>query len=213
MPDRVIGPRDDVFFQTDHAVTAEYSSKGTLQDWQNNISHHCVGNPLLLFQVSIGFSGALLKKCHIDYAGFHFFGGSSKGKSTGHKASASIWGDENFRRSWKATGNGVEAAAVLYNDCMLALDEIGESDPREVNQIIYALGNGTGKQRANVKGTAKPVNKWRIVLLSNGEKTLESHFQEKGLAVKAGQLVRLLQVPVFGKHGAFDELHGMENIL
>lgn len=211
LPDRVIGNRDDVFFQTDHAVTAEYGQRGTLEDWQQHISRYCINNPLLLFQTSIGFAGALLKKCHLDYAGFHIFGDSSKGKSTGHKIAASIWGGEGFRKSWKATGNGLEAAAVLFNDGLLALDELGDSDAREVNQIIYALGNGTGKQRANVKGTAQPVHKWRIVLLSNGEKTLESHFQEKGLSVKAGQSVRLLQIPVFGNHGAFDELHGMKD--
>jgi len=211
LPDRVIGNRDDVFFQTDHAVTAEYGQRGTLEQWQQAISLYCMNNPLLLFQTSIGFAGALLKKCHLDYAGFHIFGDSSKGKSTGHKIAASIWGGEGFRKSWKATGNGLEAAAVLFNDGLLALDELGDSDAREVNQIIYALGNGTGKQRANVKGTARPVHKWRIVLLSNGEKTLESHFQEKGLSVKAGQSVRLLQIPVFGKYGAFDELHGMKD--
>lgn len=211
LPDRIIGNRDDIFFQTDHAVTAEYGQRGTLEEWQHHISLYCMKNPLLLFQVSIGFAGALLKKCHIDYAGFHIFGDSSKGKSTGHKAAGSIWGGEGFRKSWKATGNGLEAAAVLFNDGLLALDELGDSDAREVNQIIYALGNGTGKQRANVKGTARPVNKWRIVLLSNGEKTLESHFQEKGLSVKAGQSVRLLQIPVFGKYGAFDDLHGMKD--
>ncbi|MDD5319146.1 MAG: DUF927 domain-containing protein [Methylococcales bacterium] len=211
LPDRVIGNRDDVFFQTDHAITAEYGQRGTLEEWQQHISRYCMDNPLLLFQTSIGFAGALLKKCHIEYAGFHIFGDSSKGKSTGHKIAASIWGGEGFRKSWKATGNGLEAAAVLFNDGLLALDELGDSDAREVNQIIYALGNGTGKQRANVKGTARPVHKWRIVLLSNGEKTLESHFQEKGLSVKAGQSVRLLQIPVFGNYGAFDELHGMKD--
>lgn len=211
LPDRVLGNRDDVFFQTDHAVTADYGQLGTLEQWQQHISHNCIGNPLLLFQTSIGFAGPLLKKCHLDYAGFHIFGDSSKGKSTGHKIAASIWGGEGFRKSWKATGNGLEAAAVLFNDGLLALDELGDSDAREVNQIIYALGNGTGKQRANVRGTARPVHKWRIVLLSNGEKTLESHFQEKGLSVKAGQSVRLLQIPVFGNYGAFDELHGMKD--
>ncbi len=211
LPDRVIGNRDDIFFQTDHAITAEYGRRGTLEDWQQNISQYCMGNPLLLFQTSVSFAGALLKKCHIDYSGFHIFGDSSTGKSTGHKAAGSTWGGEGFRKSWKATGNGLEAAAVLFNDGLLALDELGDSDPREVNQIIYALGNGTGKQRANVKGSARPVSKWRIVLLSNGEKTLESFFQEKGLAVKAGQSVRLLQIPVFGKHGAFDDLHGMRD--
>ena len=182
LPDRVFGSRDDIFFQTDHAVTAEYGQRGTLEEWRQHISRYCMDNPLLLFQASIGFAGALLKKCHIDYAGFHIFGDSSKGKSTGHKIAGSIWGGEGFRKSWKATGNGLEAAAVLFNDGLLALDELGDSDAREVNQIIYALGNGIGKQRANVKGTARPVHRWRIALLSNGEKTLESHFQEKGLS-------------------------------
>jgi hypothetical protein len=163
LPDRVIGNRDDVFFQSDHAVTAEYGQRGSLKDWQKHVSQYCIGNPLLIFQTSIGFAGALLKKCHIDYAGFHIFGDSSKGKSTGHKIAGSIWGGESFRRSWKATGNGLEAAAVLYNDGLLALDELGDSDAREVNQIIYALGNGTGKQRAKDRGTARAVHKWRIV--------------------------------------------------
>ena len=211
LPDRVIGNRDDIFFQTDHAITAEYGQRGTLEDWQQNISQYCMGNPLLLFQTSISFAGALLEKCHMDYAGFHIFGDSSTGKSTGHKAACSTWGGKGFRRSWKATGNGLEAAAVLFNDGLLALDELGDADPREVNQIIYALGNGTGKQRANVKGSARKVSKWQVVLASNGEKTLESVFQSAGLAVKAGQSVRLLQIPVFGKYGAFDDLHGMKD--
>jgi putative DNA primase/helicase len=209
LPDRVIGDRDDIFFQTDHSITAEYAQRGTLVEWQENVSRYCMGNPLLIFQESISFAGALLKKCCIDYAGFHPFGDSSTGKTTGHKIAGSTWGGEGFRKSWKATSNGLEAAAVLFNDGLLALDELGDSDAREISQVIYALGNGTGKQRANVKGSARRVSTWRIVLLSNGEKTLESHFQEKGLSVKAGQSIRLLQIPIFGKYGAFDDLHGM----
>lgn len=99
----------------------------------------------------------------------------------------------------------------MFNDCRLALDELGDSDAREINGIIYVLSNGTGKQRANVRGTARQVHKWRIALLSNGEKILESHFQEKGLVVKAGQEMRMLQIPVFCNYGAFDELHGIKD--
>lgn len=211
LPDRVIGNRDDIFFQTDHSITAGYGQRGTLEDWKSNIAQYCTGNPLMLFQVSTGFAGALLNKCHIDYAGFHVFGDSSTGKSTGHKIASSIWGGEDFRKTWKATGNGLEASAVLYNDCLMALDELGDSDPKEAIQSIYMLGNGTGKQRANVRGTSRQVHKWRIVLLSNGEKTLRSHAQSAGLTVKAGQEIRLLEVPIFGAYGSFDELHGMKD--
>lgn len=61
LPDRVIGNRDDIFFQTDHAVTAPYGQRGELKDWQQHISRYCAGNPLLLFQVSIGFARDLLE--------------------------------------------------------------------------------------------------------------------------------------------------------
>ena len=209
LPDRVMGCRDDVFFQSDHAVAAEYSQRGTLEDWQTHISRLCMGNRLLTFQASTAFAGALLKKVFMDFAGFHIVGDSSTGKTTGQEVAVSVCGSEDYSRTWKATSNGLEAAAVLFNDGLLALDELGNSDGREVNQIIYMLGNGTGKQRANVKGTARKNHRWRLVLLSNGEKTLEGHLSESGLKVMAGHLVRFLQIPIFGQYGAFDDLHGM----
>ena len=39
----------------------------------------------------------------------------------------------------------MEGAAALFNDCLLALDEISECDPREVGAIVYALGEGGRK--------------------------------------------------------------------
>ena len=211
LPDRVIGNRDDVFFQTDHAITANYSQRGTLEEWQVNLAQYCRGNPLMLFQVSAGFAGPLLNKYHMDYAGFHSYGDSSTGKTTGQKIAASSWGGEHFRKTWRATGNGLEASAVLYNDCLLALDELGECDPKEAIQSIYMLGNGAGKQRANVRGTSRQVQRWRLILLSNGETTLKAHAKSAGLSVKAGQEIRLLEIPVFGQYGAFDDLHGMKD--
>jgi len=211
LPDKVIGHRDDIFFQTDHSITADYGQFGTLEEWQSNVSRYCIGNYFLLFMASIGFTGAILKKCNINYVGFHGFGDSSTGKSTAQKIAASAWGGESFTKTWKSTGNGLEASAVLYNDCLMALDELGDSDPREALGSIYMLGNGTGKQRANAKGSARKVHRWRIALLSNGEKTLRSHAQTAGLTVKAGQEIRFLEIPVFGRHGAFDELHGMKD--
>lgn len=211
LPDRVIGDRDDVFFQDDHAQHADYGQRGTLEEWQQNVARYCPGNPLLLFAVSVAFAGPLLALCHISGGGFHPFGDSSKGKSTGQKLAASVWGGETFGKSWRATANGLEGAFMLHSDSLLPLDEFGEGDPREIEATLYAIGNGVGKQRANVKGGARRVNRWRIMVLSNGEKTIEAKLAEKGLTAKAGQLVRLLQFPIFGQYGAFDELHDMES--
>lgn len=47
-------------------------------------------------------------------------------------------------------------------DTCLCLDEINEADPREVGAIVYSLGNGTGKTRANRIGSARYVHRWRL---------------------------------------------------
>jgi hypothetical protein len=67
-------------------------------------------------------------------------------------ANASVWGGPGFKRSWRATSNGMEGAAALSNDSCLALDEISESDPRDIGAVVYALANGVGKQRAGRTG-------------------------------------------------------------
>lgn len=88
-------------------------------------------------------------------------GGRVKGSYFAINAACATWGGPNYRRSWRATANGMEGAAATFNDCLLALDEISECDPREVGAIVYALGNGRGKQRASRTGSARSVTRWR----------------------------------------------------
>jgi putative DNA primase/helicase len=46
--------------------------------------------------------GALLKPTHEKGGGFHIYGDSSKGKSTGMVVAGSVFGDEHFKQSWSA---------------------------------------------------------------------------------------------------------------
>jgi putative DNA primase/helicase len=63
-----------------------------------------------------------------------------------------------------------------------------------VDEIVYALANGIGKQRANRAGGARPVTRWRCITLSSGERTLETIMADAGIEAKAGQLVRCLNI-------------------
>jgi putative DNA primase/helicase len=101
----------------------------------------------------------------------------------------------------------MEATATMFNDSLLALDEINECNPNEIGQIVYALGNGEGKTRANKYGGARATNQWQVMVLSNGERSVESHMNEAGKDMKAGQALRLLNIPIFGEYGAFNRLH------
>jgi putative DNA primase/helicase len=212
LPTRVIGAggaSEPVFFQSEEAGNTDYSTHGSLDDWRSHVAARCTGNPILTFCISATFAGPLLKLCNVDGAAFHFFGDSTSGKTTCSKAAAATWGAwKEYMRSWKATANGLEGAACLFSDGLLVLDELSDGSGQEVEKSIYALVNGKGKQRAHVTGSAKTPRSWRILTLSNGERTLEAHLAAYGLTVKAGQLVRLLQIPVFGEHGVFADLHG-----
>ena len=212
LPDVVIGPsRDEVIFQASERAHGGYVVGGTMEGWRSEIAARAVGNPVLTLAISCAFAGPLLSRCHAEGGGIHFVGDSSIGKTGNLFAAASVWGNKEFHRSWKATANGMEGMAALHNDNLLALDEISECDPREVGAIIYSLGNGMGKQRATRTGGARSITKWLCFVLSTGERSIETLMSEGGHRVKAGQSVRLLNVPIQRPYGCWDNLHDLAN--
>lgn len=211
LPGEVIGKdRDSIIFQSNTGFFDEYSQGGTFDGWQE-LSRLAEGNPLLILALSAAFCGPMLELCGLDGGGIHLFGDSSTGKTTLLDISRSVWGGKSYRRSWRATSNGLEGAAALFNDNLLCLDEVSECDPSEVGKVVYSISNGAGKQRADRSGGARSLTRWKCFIISNGERTIETSIREGGRVAKAGQTVRLLDIPVARKFGAFDELHGLTN--
>ncbi|MFN7643253.1 MAG: DUF927 domain-containing protein [Burkholderiales bacterium] len=209
LPDTVIGPNPGgVIFQSGERGHGEHTRAGSFEGWKQGIAALAVGNPLLMIALSASFAGPLLNRCNVEGGGIHFVGDSSTGKTTAIEAACATWGGPSFKRNWRATANGLEGAAALFNDCLLALDEISQCDPREVGNVVYMLGNGSGKQRAARSGTARSVTQWRTFVLSSGERTIETTMGEAGQRIKAGQSVRLLDIPASRAFGAWDTLHG-----
>jgi putative DNA primase/helicase len=212
LPDAVIGLKaSGVIFQSGERGHDEHTKGGTLAGWQADIAARAIGNPMMVMGIAASFAGPILKPCNAESGGPHFVGDSSIGKTTITNAGCSTWGGPNFRRSWRATANGMEGAAALFNDGLLALDDISEADPKEVGAIVYSLGNGTGKQRAGRSGNARAVTRWRCVVLSNGERTIATTMAEGGHRAKAGQSVRMLDIPAARRFGVLDDLHDFPN--
>jgi putative DNA primase/helicase len=214
-PELFIMPRErigngEAIFQTEAAIGDDYRTGGTLDGWQSSIGAICEGNPLLLLSVCAALAGPLLYHVQRQGGGFHIVGDSSTGKSSTILAGASVWGHgEDFKRTWRATGNGLEGIAAQRNDTLLALDEIGEADPREIGAVVYAMANGTGKARASRNGSARAAKRWRVMLFSSGELGLSALMAEGGKRSRAGQEIRLLDIPARRTHGAWDNLHGV----
>jgi putative DNA primase/helicase len=90
---------------------------------------------------------------------------------------------------------------------------MAQVDAREAGEIAYMLANGTGKQRAQRDGLAKSKNHWRLLFLSAGEIGLAQHMREAGKKARAGQEVRLADIPADAGAGLgiFETLHGYQD--
>ncbi len=209
LPDEVIGPKaSSVVYQTEGGNSGEYRTGGTLTGWQTEVAAMAVGNPMLTLAICTAFAGPLLAVVRGDNGGVHFVGPSSIGKTTYLFGACSVWGKpEEYHRTWRSTSNGLEAAANLFNDALLALDEIKQADARDIGEVIYMIGNGAGKQRAGRSGGARALAKWRCSVISTGERSIETSMAMGGERIQAGQTVRLLDMPAQREHGAWDVLH------
>lgn len=208
LPNNRIGSSEDhILYQgTADAVTA---TGGTLEGWQNTTAKYCIGNSRLLLAVCAGLAAPLLHICGLEGGGIHFKGPSSLGKTTTLYVGGSVWGGHEYKGQWRATVNGLEGIAAAHNDLLLVLDELSEAEPKDAGATAYMLANGQGKGRANRNGDIRQRKRWRLLFLSSGEISLSDHLRSDGRKVKAGQEVRLIDLPAdTGLHGVFEELHG-----
>ena len=208
-PDVVIGKTTETIALQTSTPPPHKPTSGSLWDWQASVSLLCRGNSRLIFAVSTAFASIVLSLIGAESFGFHFRGGSSKGKTTALRCAASVFGNpDDFISSWRATSNGLESIAATHNDSLLILDEISQADPKEIGETVYMLANGQGKQRMNRNITARRTAKWKLIFLSSGEKSLRDHMQSAGRQTKAGQEIRCLDIgAIAGPMGVFEDLH------
>lgn len=212
LPASVIGtPGEQLKLITDGHKN-EYTCSGTLQDWQDHIARYCVGNDRLILGVSLALAGPLLEKIGLENGGIHLLGQSSTGKSTIAKVASSVWGGSDFMKNWRMTDNALEFLAASRNDTHLGIDELNQADTTKAGRMNYLLGNGEGKTRSSASGGYRKAVKWRLLVLSTGEKGFAECAEESKGRYKAGQEVRMVELPACGEgyaYGAFQNDHGL----
>ncbi|MDM5138797.1 DUF927 domain-containing protein [Aeromonas bestiarum] len=213
LPQGAIGlDTEGVILQTAGYAASDFTERGTLPEWQQEVAALAVGNSRLCFALSLAFAAPLLTLVGMEGGGFHLKGESTDGKTTIMKAAASVYGNpDRYSQTWRATGNAIEGIASRRNDALLCLDELGELDGKEAGQVAYMLANGQGKGRSKQDGELRERKAWRLLFLSTGELSLEDHAASAGQRTQAGMEVRTIQIPSdTGHHGAFEWLHDME---
>lgn len=200
MPDgEIIGePAHPVLFSGRSSAASGYTQKGTVESWRGSVARLADGNYSMMAAVGAALAAPLLGLCGADGFGLHFFEQSSAGKTTTANVAASLYGSPDLLRlTWYGTALGLANEAAAHNDGLMPLDEVGQgADPVSVSQAAYALFNGVGKLQGAKEGGNRDLKRWRTVAISTGEMDLETFIATAGRKTKAGQLVRLLNIPM-----------------
>lgn len=176
--------------------------RGTLEEWKKNVAAYAEHSDPMMLCICASLSGALLYFTDMESGGFQLFATTSKGKTTIFCAACSVCGNPSFARKWYTTATAIEEAAFKHNDNVFLLDDTALLEEHTksaaglanlVQQMIYLLSSGEGKQRAGTY--QRKALTWRIIYLSNGEKSLEAIAREGNNNRMGGSEVRCIDVP------------------
>ena len=197
LPARTIGdnPAEPMIYQTTAPDGIALSCAGTLDGWRLEVAAPCSGNSRLVLALSAAFAASCIGLLNMEGGGIHLRGLSSAGKSTAQNVAASVFGPPSYLRTWRQTDNGLEGVASLHSDLMLILDELGQLEPKDAGKIAYMLANGQGKGRSTRDGSPRAVATWRLLFLSSGEISLGDLVTQSGGKIRAGQEVRVIDLP------------------
>ncbi|WP_057532899.1 DUF927 domain-containing protein, partial [Yersinia pseudotuberculosis] len=204
MPDgEIIGtPEKPVLFNGRSAAAAGYIVNGTPEGWRDSVARLARGNPSMMAGIGAALAAPLIGLAGADGFGIHFYEQSSSGKTTTANIASSLYGEPDaLRLTWFGTALGIANEAAAHNDGLMPLDEVGQgADPDSVAKSAYTLFNGVGKLQGAKEGGNRDLKRWRTVALSTGEMDIETFIASSGRKVKAGQLVRLLNIPLEKAH-------------
>lgn len=195
LKDKVIGQsQEEIIFNStapDEALPALEVS-GTAEEWRDNVANLCSYSTRATLGVCMAFAAPMARLLDVPTFGIHLKGKTSRGKSTVACIASSVYGRfSSYKKSWQGTQTGMEGLAYNYNDLLLPLDEISNIDPKDVSNVIYAIGNEVDKNRGAKNGLNRTTKTWREVVLSTGEETVTEMLRKANLKAQAGLEVRM----------------------
>jgi len=193
----IIFDGDSRFKQTFESV----SERGNYKIWLAHVKElRKSGRIEVKFLLAASFASVLV---HI-LGGLPFFvdlwGETEGGKTVSLMVAASVWANPDESRyigDFKTTDVALEAKADMLNHLPMFLDDTSKTSARirdNFEGIVYDLCSGKGKSRSNKDLGINRENRWRNVMICNGERPLSSYVNQGGainriLEVECGEKV------------------------
>lgn len=179
--------KNSIAAQTDGSETerilAALESSGSEEAWMP-LAATLRTMPFARALLAASFASLLLEKLQHRVIYFHIWYSSKSGKTAALKFAISVWGNPKVLVSkYFSTIVGMERWAGTLKHLPYAMDELQTLNQKRlsVNDIVYTLGNGSGKTRGRVGSGLQKVETWRNCILSTGEQPMATDSSMDGV--------------------------------
>lgn len=180
----------DILFDGDMRFKQVYESvkeHGNWKIWQNHIRQlRRRGRLEIKFMLAASFASVLVSILGALPFIVDLWGETEGGKTVSLMVAASVWAnpDESaYIGDFKTTEVALEAKADMLNNLPMMLDDTSKTSSRvrdNFEGVVYDLCSGKGKSRSNKELGMNRENRWRNVILTNGERPLNSYVSQGG---------------------------------
>lgn len=147
--------------------------------------------PFARSMLAASFASPLLEKLQHRVIYYHNWYGTRSGKTATLKLAMSVWGNPAVLVSkYFSTIVGMERWSGTLKHLPFAMDELQTLNQKRlsVNDIVYTLGNGSGKTRGRVGAGLQKVEEWRNCILSTGEMPMSTENSMDGVNTRLMEL-------------------------
>lgn len=217
--------KDGVIVNHPSSATAKmfscFKQDGTLEGWKQMIAfYNKPGMELHQLIVCSAFGSPLMRFIPgVNAAGFHIYSKDSGfGKTTAMFAAATVWGKhKGFVLEDEDTRNFKMNRGEVYKNLPLYIDEVTNSDPKELSAIAYQLTHGN--QRGRMGGSSNDErlrgDPWHLLSVSTGNTSIIERISTyKAMPRAEAQRIMEMQVDQIkfdGKHITDDFNRKLEN--
>ena len=180
----------DIIFDGDSRFKQIFESiqeHGSRDRWYDHVRElRASGRIEIKFMLAASFASILLS----ILGGLPFFvdlwGETEGGKTVSLMLACSVWAnpdESSYIGDFKATDVALEARADVLNNLPMMLDDTSKTSARirdNFEGVVYELCSGKGKSRSDKEIGIRRENRWRNVILTNGERPLMSYVSQGG---------------------------------
>ncbi|MBS7798633.1 DUF927 domain-containing protein [Enterobacter roggenkampii] len=182
---------------------------GSLAEWKTLIEENVYGWPQL-FALSSSFASMLLGMAGMDVALFHFYGGSTTGKTVVLQVGMSVHAHGGEPGShpdvailrWNTTDNALEINLSEFSGLVACIDEMGAYSDRKFSSLLYNMTSGRSKNRLDKSLTGRKPVLWKTFILSSGEMSIPEKLASRNEQLQGGQEHRAISLNILPEDAA-----------